>query len=851
MAIALPVYPRTDIDQPAKLIARLGTFWTKIFQDRALLTQLYTGRNMMFEQTNINYCEASEGIARRLIPVLHTEQWHRVLLQTDNISVHGDRPLLYQPDAAKYGEPGDVAPFNRVFNYGDSLTGTNFAFPIAADLKHITVLCNRIDSPTITLVRGVDFDIDEENEILILNFNPFSNPDISTREVYDAEGVIGFESQLWGFITKFDTDNIWTYFGYALPLRLASSQLYKDLMNAVYDMHVIGAHAGGLDSVLSAALGVPLIATDGEIIEEVLTARKLQIITNKRTYKFNSDSTVLITVGDTVNRGDRLVDTFEIVHVSGEHLDLGATNIQQHEVTERDIKTNNGQWDPPGVTIPIKTYATQAAITDFHGREGANKYLGNQTATYLQTRLPAHESVSVGIDILLVGDGWTGNFGDTRIKIELAGEVLLDETFSNNPDHTQSFPEPESPAKTGSKSDNLSFHNYSVYRFDFSRAHVDDSLEFKVTVSGLDEARVDGWSVFYIGDSGASGFINIGDPVSAHIERYKGFFGTLEALGSFASTVAIPSLNIFLANWLEFQRIAAINPLCRFPRSGFLVEDFFGNLVNATGSQICIVSGGDSIPPSGNDLAVNAAVDIINRSGTYIAYTNAGWALGDLEITLFSREIGPIETRKPFTLTTFPGIAGITLDNSYLIGTFFNGLHFPNKDVELEYTLDDDGRAEVRFEISGFPGDIDRFWELVRERGKAQGFTLAQLLDTRADPFGDPAETDVPEIINPMIFVLRHFLQYNIFFVNVRAGLEAEGALLNDALRQLRDTLQPHVNYFLFTELVVPEEVIDLIWTEEITVGAGPIIEESWGPDPLVIDAAPFVGGVEGVIASC
>jgi len=59
-------------------------------------------------------------------------------------------------------------------------------------------------------------------------------------------------------LREFDLDHVYTHFGYALGVKLASSQGYKDLLNAFWDMHVLGPSRKDLQIFLAAMSGTAM-----------------------------------------------------------------------------------------------------------------------------------------------------------------------------------------------------------------------------------------------------------------------------------------------------------------------------------------------------------------------------------------------------------------------------------------------------------------------------------------------------------------------------------------------------------------------------------------------------------------
>jgi hypothetical protein len=160
----------------------------------------------------------------------------------------------------------------------------------------------------------------------------------------------------------------------------------------------------------------------------------------------------------------------------------------------------------------------------------------------------------------------------------------------------------------------------------------------------------------------------------------------------------------------------------------------------------------------------------------------------------------------------YSDITGLTFGDNFLSGGYFSTLTFENAEVDVEYLgVDEDNKAVVVFRISGFPGDIERFWTLAQQLGKEAGHqTLAELLDTRSNPVGQPLPAFLPATINPLEFVLDNIMKNNLTIVKVRAAALGDEAPGLGLFKYLRDIIMPHTTYIVFVEISADTDTIDL-----------------------------------------
>lgn len=158
----------------------------------------------------------------------------------------------------------------------------------------------------------------------------------------------------------------------------------------------------------------------------------------------------------------------------------------------------------------------------------------------------------------------------------------------------------------------------------------------------------------------------------------------------------------------------------------------------------------------------------------------------------------------------------LSLSNNLLGGSYRGDLVFKNHDVELEYLgRDADNRAMVKFETSGFPGDVALFWDFVHSTGKnpngpTGGKTLANLLDVRTNKVGEPIKQSLPSLINPLQFVVENLLRNNLFVISIKLGSFLKGAPGDLMLTHLRDVIPANTTFIAMVTLPDLSDSVDL-----------------------------------------
>ena len=155
-------------------------------------------------------------------------------------------------------------------------------------------------------------------------------------------------------------------------------------------------------------------------------------------------------------------------------------------------------------------------------------------------------------------------------------------------------------------------------------------------------------------------------------------------------------------------------------------------------------------------------------------------------------------------------LARLALGPGLLAAGFYQDLVFPNESVPLETFRDDEGDLGVRWELQGFPGDVDRFFDLLHARGKASGQTMANLLDTRADPATETQPEHLPDTINPMEFLCRNVFRHQALLAFVDPTQQGPEALGLGYGRVLRQVLPPQFLLIVAATLAIEDQPLTM-----------------------------------------
>lgn len=287
----------------AGLLDRLGTHWSAYFDDNGAVEQLLKAAQELDRQTCVSYDETARLLSRFTAPVYRVENWYAFTVSQLAMNT---RQIAY----------GGGQSYGSGFVYGAATTGNRYHVAIPADLADVPIIANGIRNPSRVLFRGIDFEI--ADGYLVLRTNPFADAAFAKEEIFKDGVVADMTTTLWFFKSTWDRDYLYTHFGYALDLDLASSSAYRDLINVISDACVQGTNRLHIQRFFSALTGIPLCVSDGEVVELVQTDRNyVNVITDAAVYRFPAGSTPTVAVGDVLSAGQSMVDRLVFYDLAG------------------------------------------------------------------------------------------------------------------------------------------------------------------------------------------------------------------------------------------------------------------------------------------------------------------------------------------------------------------------------------------------------------------------------------------------------------------------------------------------------------------------------------------------------
>jgi hypothetical protein len=124
-----------------------------------------------------------------------------------------------------------------------------------------------------------------------------------------------------------------------------------------------------------------------------------------------------------------------------------------------------------------------------------------------------------------------------------------------------------------------------------------------------------------------------------------------------------------------------------------------------------------------------------------------------------------------------PELAGLAISKTELGSAYMGGLIFPNEERDVLVTSQAD-KTKIQVPLDGSVEDQQTFWDEVHTRGVAGGNTLANFLDTRPNPIGEPEASNLPATLNPYKLLVSQSLCYHttLCVLDYSQSLSNEGA---------------------------------------------------------------------------
>lgn len=298
-------FPGSDLDKPAKMMNLLGSFWDSVYGKRADINAM-TGDVSELHDDNVAYLQkVAKLLNRHEAPIHDTPSfvgW--TIRQSDK----QDYTLRYD-QGANFGQNQYEFDVQTVLNA--------HAWEMPDLLDNVDVITSRIEDPDVTWLRTSDFIVDKDQRLIVFRFDPFTDARlVASPSIRDGDTEL--EITLWMVRPQQDKSWLQTQWGSTLGQAFPSTEMARDVINAVLDSLQDGASYGNVAKLLSALTGIPLAKHAGEVVQQIGIDRKdpeqpmRVVVTDQEVYMLRESAELLVDVGDTLQVGDSITDGLQL-----------------------------------------------------------------------------------------------------------------------------------------------------------------------------------------------------------------------------------------------------------------------------------------------------------------------------------------------------------------------------------------------------------------------------------------------------------------------------------------------------------------------------------------------------------
>jgi hypothetical protein len=283
-----------------QLISVLGFFWIKVFLDEEFLNGHVNTVTVQMQDLLNQTDDLQNYLSRLTLPITESHSTRLFAFNENNI----DRV------AARYGDAG------RVYGAGDLMHGQldsdleTFKYPIDEDYIP-QYLATTFNGEQAILKIGEDYTI--EDGMISFNEDPLRLAGLQKRLFNNLETEPIYQFLLWGFSVEEDLQAICNYFGVIAGICGESTPSWKEAMNIAWDLRVEGASVCNVHRLLSIVTGTDFTEEGGTVIAIYNEGNRICVQTETSVYTAPSQCSSIVEVGEEIQRGQIIFDTFSIV----------------------------------------------------------------------------------------------------------------------------------------------------------------------------------------------------------------------------------------------------------------------------------------------------------------------------------------------------------------------------------------------------------------------------------------------------------------------------------------------------------------------------------------------------------
>jgi len=313
--------PSPTDDTAPTLYNSLGSFWTRLYDDKDFIRRLTQGMAVLAEQLKIRYDEAKACLGREGAPTVARTKYQPLIIRksrantgkTVRLTFGMQPPVTIGPQAEDSGYQAGAE-----FSVGGLAPLSGFvAYPLEGEApdEGITAIADRMVSPRILMVNGIDFKLESGSVVFKEDRDPFG----SLSRYFQTSLIPGDDPDtqllMWGYEALFDEKYLEDHFGHLYKEKSANLDYYKEVINASGDLYSAGTNILNMKHSLGRLFGTPS-AKAAEVISEIATDDRGNtiVVTDNNIYVVRPEETLLphIASGYNLSPGEFMTTTLKV-----------------------------------------------------------------------------------------------------------------------------------------------------------------------------------------------------------------------------------------------------------------------------------------------------------------------------------------------------------------------------------------------------------------------------------------------------------------------------------------------------------------------------------------------------------
>lgn len=278
---------RTELKQ------MFGSFWNSTWKDDDLYNALLTSTEFTYDRLQSMTAELDKFLSRLTMPTSR-----RSSLKYTSFS-ELELTRRYTPLGSYLMDTGHKL---------DELLTNPSVWAGEAGVDSCLAIVDKPVNPTLMWVRGTHFDIVDGE--LRLYSDPMQDSFRQHMTTEDGETVMLID--MWYVHTEVDENYLADFFGRVIGMLTPSNPYYRKILNAVYDLLQEGATRARVAGFLGAILDTDAALVDGVASAIWNEGGRSWVAIGDTVHSCPGESREVVSVGDTLQIGDPLFDTFTV-----------------------------------------------------------------------------------------------------------------------------------------------------------------------------------------------------------------------------------------------------------------------------------------------------------------------------------------------------------------------------------------------------------------------------------------------------------------------------------------------------------------------------------------------------------